>query len=312
MALSDEEVLWNISLGYVGEYQIEDTADSRLSKQYGLCNRFYPLARDTMLKRHNWDEAIERVIITQDSTNPLFEYGARFSVPSDSLRIVSVSDRDTWGNPGNGDILPWEVSGDFILTNLVESAPSWQTDRRYVAGQYVVDTILAWITGTAYLINQTVSSGGSQYKAAEAHTSGTFATDLAAGKWTLIESTTNSTYLCNTTHTSASGTRPNTQTDTTTWTSQGDDLGILNVTYVKQLTDIDKFTPLFKNVVAMQLASMIITSLHNDPKAKTALLNEIEQLLLPQARAMDAQQGKPKKLFSSRFRRSRWSGWGWF
>lgn len=46
----------------------------------------------------------------------------------------------------------------------------------------------AWITATAYSINNLVSSNGSTYICVEAHTSGIFATDLAAGKWELLAS----------------------------------------------------------------------------------------------------------------------------
>lgn len=45
---------------------------------------------------------------------------------------------------------------------------------------------IAWVTGTVYKVNDLRSNGGSNYICATAHTSGTFATDLAAGKWTLI------------------------------------------------------------------------------------------------------------------------------
>lgn len=47
----------------------------------------------------------------------------------------------------------------------------------------------AWLTTTAYAIGDMVSNGTGTYVCAEAHTSGTFATDLAAGKWiTLFDS----------------------------------------------------------------------------------------------------------------------------
>jgi hypothetical protein len=39
-----------------------------------------------------------------------------------------------------------------------------------------------WVTGTAYLAGDVVSEDGQNYQVLEAHTSGTFATDLAAGK----------------------------------------------------------------------------------------------------------------------------------
>lgn len=41
----------------------------------------------------------------------------------------------------------------------------------------------AWLTATAYAIKDVVSNGTGTYIAATAHTSGVFATDLAAGKW---------------------------------------------------------------------------------------------------------------------------------
>lgn len=47
----------------------------------------------------------------------------------------------------------------------------------------------AWLTTTAYAIGDMVSNGTGTYVCAEAHTSGTFATDLATGKWiTLFDS----------------------------------------------------------------------------------------------------------------------------
>lgn len=41
----------------------------------------------------------------------------------------------------------------------------------------------AWLTATSYSVNDVVSESSRTYYCLEAHTSGTFATDLAAGKW---------------------------------------------------------------------------------------------------------------------------------
>lgn len=46
----------------------------------------------------------------------------------------------------------------------------------------------AWVTATAYAIKDVITQTGNTYIAAVAHTSGTFATDLAAGKWVLLAS----------------------------------------------------------------------------------------------------------------------------
>ena len=46
----------------------------------------------------------------------------------------------------------------------------------------------AWATSTAYIVNDLVTNGGNTYRCLTAHTSGTFATDLAALKWILNNS----------------------------------------------------------------------------------------------------------------------------
>lgn len=43
----------------------------------------------------------------------------------------------------------------------------------------------AWLTGTGYVVGNFVAQGGQTYYCLISHTSGTFATDLAAGKWRL-------------------------------------------------------------------------------------------------------------------------------
>lgn len=45
-----------------------------------------------------------------------------------------------------------------------------------------------WVTATAYELNNLVSENGSTYICTETHTSGTFATDLAANKWAVVAS----------------------------------------------------------------------------------------------------------------------------
>ncbi len=46
----------------------------------------------------------------------------------------------------------------------------------------------AWVTATSYELNNLVSENGSTYICTETHTSGTFATDLAANKWAVVAS----------------------------------------------------------------------------------------------------------------------------
>ena len=50
-----------------------------------------------------------------------------------------------------------------------------------------------WVTGTAYTVGNVVTVSGTRYSCLINHTSGTFATDLAAGKWTLYSTPSSST-----------------------------------------------------------------------------------------------------------------------
>jgi hypothetical protein len=56
----------------------------------------------------------------------------------------------------------------------------------YIAGSVVVNWRGEWTTATAYVLGDGVSHGGSSYVCSIAHTSGTFATDLAALKWQML------------------------------------------------------------------------------------------------------------------------------
>ncbi len=48
----------------------------------------------------------------------------------------------------------------------------------------------AWLTGTAYAVQDIVSQSGTEYMCLVAHTSGTFATDLSAKKWAVYQGVT--------------------------------------------------------------------------------------------------------------------------
>lgn len=49
-----------------------------------------------------------------------------------------------------------------------------------------INFVSPWITGTSYAVGACVSQANVIYRCLVAHTSGTFATDLAAGKWTIM------------------------------------------------------------------------------------------------------------------------------
>jgi microcystin-dependent protein len=66
----------------------------------------------------------------------------------------------------------------------------------------------AWATTTAYAVNDTVEYGGSGYICIVAHTSGTFATDLSAGKWEMFVEGVSADSIASTIHGATAKTTP--------------------------------------------------------------------------------------------------------
>lgn len=164
-----------------------------------------------------------------------------------------------------------------------------------------IELVAGWATSIVYTTDQYVWSSSLLYKCAIAHTSGTFATDLAAVRWTLYSTRPShewdyqyslpadyirlkSSYL------ESDGDLPNER-----WTIEGtlfltnDDEVQLN--YVKKITDPVVFDPLFTEVLVLQLALKLV-----NPLAKvgsSALKQEIKQdigLLLPRVRTICRQE----------------------
>lgn len=70
-----------------------------------------------------------------------------------------------------GDTLT--LGGVTFVPNNAATIPDWEG---------------AWVTATAYAVNDLVQESGNAYICLEAHTSGTFSTDLSANKWELFAS----------------------------------------------------------------------------------------------------------------------------
>ena len=142
MALtSDEITICNEALGYIGEYQV--TATKTTEKQYILCDRYYDAAVEETLAEHPWNEAKTRTVIMQDTTAPLFGYSYRFALPSDCLSVLRIAD-------GSSDWDMWEVENGYILTDLAQSALSYNIGTTYVAGQYISYSSVTYLVDTGF------------------------------------------------------------------------------------------------------------------------------------------------------------------
>ena len=60
------------------------------SDRASLASNLYDSVRDDMLRSHPWNCAVKRVILAPDTEAPAFDYTAKFALPADWLKTVSV------------------------------------------------------------------------------------------------------------------------------------------------------------------------------------------------------------------------------
>lgn len=81
----------NLALNEIGEESIMDLLEN--SKQSRLCNQFYDLSRDMLLRAHPWNFATKRVELAMLTETPVFDYSYAFQLPTDCLKIQQTDDR---------------------------------------------------------------------------------------------------------------------------------------------------------------------------------------------------------------------------
>ena len=126
--------------------------------------------------------------------------------PCHSLPRIIVRSVSRISRPQNPTGVPPGSSIDLELNNVKSSIDGIESnlariqrdDGALANGSVTFDTLspslqtagiapaLPWVTATAYSVGASVTHGSAFYRALVAHTSGVFATDLAAGNWILI------------------------------------------------------------------------------------------------------------------------------
>jgi len=81
------------------------------------------------------------------------------------------------------------LNGGFVkITSFTSS-----TEIKAEIIKEMTSTYISWATGTSYYVGNTVKNNANYYRCLDDHTAGTFATDLASGKWTLTSSSNDKT-----------------------------------------------------------------------------------------------------------------------
>jgi hypothetical protein len=82
--------IWNLALSHIGDGDDVDQEDE-LSVEGEQCRKFYPIARDMVLERHNWDFAEKTTQLATLSETASRQWTYRYSVPSDYIKAVTVA-----------------------------------------------------------------------------------------------------------------------------------------------------------------------------------------------------------------------------
>jgi hypothetical protein len=91
--VASEVDICNIALGHIGDAaNIQSIAPPDGSAQAEHCQRFYPIARDSMLEMHDWGFATKRVALAQLSTNAASGWAFAYLQPADLINTVSILD----------------------------------------------------------------------------------------------------------------------------------------------------------------------------------------------------------------------------
>ena len=106
--MTDQVSIVNQALGLLSGNRITSFGDN--SKEAQLATDSYDDLRDAVLEEADWSFALDFLNIAADPVAPNNKYwSAKYQIPSDALRVVSVN--------GNDVSKPWKREGEFILTN---------------------------------------------------------------------------------------------------------------------------------------------------------------------------------------------------
>lgn len=133
----------------LGAQTISDFTES--TDRARLCSNLFPSVRDKLLREHNWNCAVKRVLLAPDIDKPPFGYANSFTLPADCIRILTV----------NEDYYPdYAIEGKKILSNdnNVQLKYIFQNEDVTTYDSSLIDLLeLAMASKLAYAITQSTS-----------------------------------------------------------------------------------------------------------------------------------------------------------
>jgi len=94
--MPSEVDICNLALGHIGDNAtVSSINPPEGSAQAEHCQRFYPIARDSLLEMHFWNFAMKRATLAQVS-NPWPEWRYAYAMPADALNPISILPPDAY------------------------------------------------------------------------------------------------------------------------------------------------------------------------------------------------------------------------
>lgn len=93
------------------------TEDSEAAR---AANLIYEQVRDSCLRDHVWNFAVNRVELAQNSTAPAFEFSYQYNLPSDCLRVLQMENMDMFYQIEGGKLLTNEGTAKILYLARVE------------------------------------------------------------------------------------------------------------------------------------------------------------------------------------------------
>ncbi len=115
--MASEVSICNVALSLLAVDLITSLDDD--SQQAQLCKNLYPELRDAVLEDADWSFAIKRRTLVPTTTEPEWGYTYKYQIPSDSMRLVVVTDQPDFSENATYR-LEWKKEANCIFTDAGE------------------------------------------------------------------------------------------------------------------------------------------------------------------------------------------------
>lgn len=140
----------NRALGKLGAKTITSLTEDNKSAR--VMNELADPVRDNFLRCNPWNPAVTRTTIAKDTTAPAWQYSARFSLPSDFIKMLNVESSgrvfstDSFSGQAPPVDFDYRIEGEYILANEDTSLNVRYVKRLTDMSQYTSDMVEALAT----------------------------------------------------------------------------------------------------------------------------------------------------------------------